>query len=78
MIMERFEDPNDPLNGPKYRTGKDCIEPGCNNPAGTHWSRHWCQPCNAKRFKQIGATLEHEVARLDGRVPPNSLPPHQQ
>lgn len=73
--MERCEDPNDPMNGPEYHTGKKCIERGCNNPAGTGWSRFWCQPCNAKRLNGISATLEHEVARHEGRVPSLGTPP---
>ena len=75
--MERYEDPNDPLNGPKYHTGKPCVEKGCSRPAGTHWGRFWCQACNAARMNRIGAAMEHELARLEGRVPENSMPPHQ-
>ena len=73
--MERYEDPSDPLNGPEFHTGKRCIEKGCQRPAGTRWSKFWCQPCNAARMGRIGRTLEHELARLEGRVPENSMPP---
>ena len=66
--MKRFEDPNDPLNGEKYHTGRACIEPGCERPAGTHWSHLWCQPCNAARMRRIDATLKNELARLEGRA----------
>lgn len=75
--MERYEDPKDPMNGPEYHTGKKCIERGCTNPAGTGWSRFWCQPCNAKRLKRVSTTLEHELARLEGRAPKESMPPPQ-
>ena len=75
--MERYADPNDPLNGPEYHTGKECLERKCGNPAGTGWSPFWCQPCNAKRMSRISATLEHELARMKGKVPPDSMPPHQ-
>lgn len=65
--MERFEDPNDTLNSATYHTGKMCIEKGCNNPAGTHWSEFWCQACNALRLSRISRNLEHELARLEGK-----------
>ncbi len=64
--MERFEDPADPLNGPAHHTGKPCIEQGCNRPAGTRWSRFWCQPCNAARMRRIGSALKAELARYEG------------
>jgi hypothetical protein len=50
--MKPYEDPNNPGNGPKYHTGKLCIE-GCGRPAGTLWSPHWCQPCNAARMTRV-------------------------
>ena len=62
--MERYQDPGDPLNGPEYHTGKRCVEAGCDNPAGTHWSKLWCQPCNAARLDRISRALESEMARL--------------
>lgn len=64
--MERFEDPHDPLNSDKYHTGKKCIEKGCQNLAGTHWSKYWCQPCNAQRLTRITNNLENELNRLEG------------
>jgi hypothetical protein len=67
--VERYEDPADALNGPKYHTGKTCIERGCDNPTGTHWSPFWCQPCNANRLKRIGAALEREVVYMECRHP---------
>ena len=74
MNAERFDDPNDELNSSKYQTGKLCIVRGCGKPAGTHWSPFFCQPCNANRMRRIGAVLDHEVARHEGRVPPDSMP----
>lgn len=56
--MKRFEDPTDPLNGPKYHTGKECVERHCHRPAGTHWSPLWCQPCNAARMNRINDAFE--------------------
>ena len=74
--MKRYEDASDMLNSAKYHTGKPCIEPGCARPAGTRWSRYWCQTCNSARMTRIGAALEHEVARMEGRVPKNSMTPN--
>jgi len=65
--MERFEDPSDPLNGQQHHTGKTCIEHGCENPAGTHWSPYWCQPCNMKRMRRIDNGLKSALAELDGQ-----------
>jgi hypothetical protein len=65
-MTDRYQDPADPLNGPKYHTGKLCVE-GCGRPAGTHWSHLWCQPCNAARMDRIGKALRTEIERLEGR-----------
>ena len=54
--MDRYQDPNDPLNGEEHQTGKPCIEK-CGRPAGTHWSPYWCQPCNAARMNRISSSL---------------------
>ena len=54
---QRFENPTDEFNGPSYHTGKPCIEPECNNPAGTWWSRLWCFECNVKRMRRIDAAF---------------------
>ena len=64
--MKRYQDPHDPLNSAAYHTGKPCIEPGCTNPAGTHWSPLWCQPCNVTRMDRIGSQLRGVVERLEG------------
>lgn len=50
--MDAYEDPEHESNGEKYHTGKVCHTPGCHNPAGTRWSPHWCQKCNAQRMKR--------------------------
>ena len=65
--MDAYDDPNNELNGPKYHTGKTCIEPGCENPAGTAWSPHWCQPCNAKRMQTITEHLNEIEASFARR-----------
>lgn len=51
-----YQDPAHPGNGPKYRTGKFCIE-GCGRPAGTRWSPFWCFECNVERMDRVGAQL---------------------
>lgn len=60
---KRHQDPNDKLNSEKYHTGKLCIE-GCGRPAGTAWSPHWCQPCNAVRMDQIEDFLRDTSSQL--------------
>lgn len=62
--MKPYQDPNDPRNGPKYHTGNPCIE-RCRRPAGTAWSPHWCQPCNAERLGRIDRSLQAIARRLD-------------
>ena len=56
--LERYDDPNDPLNSAKYHTGKACVERGCKRPAGTAWSENWCQQCNAQRMHRISKIFE--------------------
>ena len=65
--MEKYRDPNDPLNGEKYHTGKPCVE-GCGRPAGTAWSKFWCQPCNAARMDGIGDSLK----KIHASMTPNA------
>lgn len=65
--MKAFEDPNHPGNGPEHRTGKPCIESGCDRPAGTAWSPHWCFECNVERMRRIGAFLQTAVKPNSGR-----------
>ena len=55
--MNAYENPNHEGNSSKYHTGKTCIKPGCNNPAGTTWSPYWCFECNVKRIKRIDGQL---------------------
>jgi len=49
MHMERYQDPNDPLNGPDFLSGFMCMEE-CGRAAGTYWSPFLCQVCNSKRL----------------------------
>lgn len=45
------EDATHPNNGVKFLSGRKCLD--CDNQAGTAWSPHWCQSCNAKRINGI-------------------------
>jgi hypothetical protein len=53
----QYKNPDIDGNSEKYRTGKKCIERGCNNPAGTAWSPLWCVECNIKRMDSITNSL---------------------
>lgn len=64
--MKASEDPNNEGNSEKYHTGKVCIEPNCQNPAGTAWSPVWCFECNVKRMKRISKSL-HSMVNEDRR-----------
>lgn len=67
MKKHDYRDPSDEHNGPKYHTGKPCIE-GCGRPAGTAWSPLWCQPCNAARMDGIGAQFDQMNAIVGGKA----------
>ncbi len=56
-VMESYEDPTHENNGPEHYSGKSCVEKGCDNPAGTAWSPHWCQMHNAERINRISKNL---------------------
>ncbi len=58
MSLEAFEDPSHEGNSARYHTGKECIEPGCHQPARTKWSPYWCFSCNVTRMKRIGSQLK--------------------
>lgn len=60
-------DPKDSRNSAAYHTGKDCVEPGCAQPAGTAWSSLWCRECNARRLDRMKeAVLCIEEIRREG------------
>jgi hypothetical protein len=52
-----YNDLEDRGNSEKYHTGKKCIEPGCNEPAGTAWSPYWCVKHNIERMDRIGRQM---------------------
>lgn len=60
-----FEDPSHDGNSPRYHTGKKCTKFGCDNPAGTWWSPHWCFEHNVDRIRKITAALEDAVKRAE-------------
>jgi len=68
MPLEPYDDPNHELNSAKYHSGKPCVggeddllpaRPRCDGKAGTAWSPHWCQVCNAKRIRRITRALKN-------------------
>lgn len=61
--LEAFEDPNHPGNGIEHLTGEACIEKGCDAPAGTAWSPHWCFKHNVERIKRITRQLDEVLDR---------------
>lgn len=63
--MPGYDDPDDKRNGPVHHTGKQCVENGCSNPAGTAWSPFWCFECNVKRINKITAQLDQISAELE-------------
>ena len=63
--MEAYEDPDHEWNSSKFHTGKMCIEPGCNKPAGTKWGKYWCQIHNANRFCRINDQFESILKMID-------------
>ena len=69
--MAGYDDPKDPGNSKRYHTGKRCIEPGCNNPAGTAWSPYWCFQHNVERINRISQQLDAMVK--EGEVSARNL-----
>ena len=52
-----WADPQSPGNGQEHRSGRTCVEPACNEPAGTLWSPLWCVRCNIKRMRRLDAAF---------------------
>ena len=46
-----------------------CIEPGCEEPAGTPWTHLWCPAHDEERRARITASLERMSESL-GLIPP--------
>ena len=65
--MIAYKDPKHIGNSEKYHTGKKCIEPGCDNLAGTAWSPFWCFTCNVKRIEKIDEQLKQCMNRFKNK-----------
>ena len=59
--MKAYQDRDHRGNNAKYHTGKPCIEKGCDRPAGTAWSPHWCFEHNVERMDRITKSLDDIV-----------------
>ena len=57
-MKTKHENPDSDENSAKYHTGHLCVTEGCENKAGTAWSKYWCWACNAIRLNRITASLE--------------------
>lgn len=64
-MLEAYEDASHEGNSERYHTGKECIESGCNKPAGTRWGPHWCFEHNRDRIRRIGASLDNALQRAE-------------
>ena len=74
-FMPGYDDPHDEGNSSKYHTGKQCIEKGCTNAAGTWWSPLWCFPCNIKRINSISKQFDNLRQRKTVAPPwPSGIP----
>ena len=62
--MAGYDDPNNEGNSSEHWTGKSCIEPGCNRPAGTAWGSHWCWKHNVERLDRIEGSLAKMIGKL--------------
>lgn len=38
-------------------SGRECIEPGCGNTAGTLWGPLWCPDCDQARLDRVAEDL---------------------
>ncbi len=68
--LPAWDNPASPLNGSEFFSGTACVESGCQNPAGTAWSPHWCWQHNAERMRRLRKQfelLEAECAKEAGR-----------
>lgn len=66
--MKPYEDPNHEYNSERYHTGQLCV--GCHvKPAGTRWSPHFCQKCNAERINRVDDQLNKILSRMKREGP---------
>ena len=45
-------------------SGRTCVEPGCDEPAGTWWGPLWCPEHDKERLDRCTAGLEAALAAL--------------
>ncbi len=45
-------------------SGRICIEPGCDRPAGTWWGPYWCPVHDKKRLDGISSSLDDIAAHF--------------
>ena len=62
--------------GPKYHTGKPCIEAGCDKPAGTAWTPLWCAEHDRERIARITASLTALAAPKEPMTLPHPVGAH--
>lgn len=48
-------------------SGKRCIEPDCDRPAGTLWGPHWCPECDAVRLDRISRRFDQIADEMEAR-----------
>jgi hypothetical protein len=48
-------------------SGRPCLEPGCNKPAGTLWGPMWCPEHDRERLDRIDTQLSDLVASFNRR-----------
>lgn len=46
-------------------SGRTCIEPGCDKPAGTLWGPYWCPEHDQERLDRIGRQLAEIAESFD-------------
>jgi hypothetical protein len=62
------------MEGPEHHTGKPCIWPGCDLPAGTAWSPLWCVAHYRVRTDRITADLRRLLRSPDPADAPEDRP----
>ena len=58
MSDHDYKNPLDSGYSAEHRSGKQCVERGCNKPAGTLWGPLWCPEHDRQRLTRIGSFFE--------------------
>lgn len=48
-------------------SGRVCIEPGCEEPAGTSWGPLWCPAHDQERLDRVGAQMRSIARDVDAQ-----------